>query len=380
MVRVVPKSYPVCEPVLDGREVEYVTDAVSSGWISSAGPYLDRFETDFARYAGTKHAVAVCNGTAALQVAVRALDLPRGSEVVLPSFTIVSCALAVVDSGLVPVFVDVDPETWTLTAEGVRDALSEKSSAIMAVHMYGHPAEMDPILELGRGRGLRVIEDAAEAHGGTYRGRPCGSLGEVATFSFYANKLVSTGEGGMVTTDDARLAERVRSLRNLAFRSAQRFVHDELGWNFRMSNVLAALGVAQLETAERHLAARRQIAGWYRTRLGRLPGLQLQTERPWATNTFWMIGMVLGPERGVDAAALARRLAAAGIQTRPFFQPLHSQKPFARWSARWSERSFAETERLARWGLYLPSSVSLTENDVDSICAVVRDALPEYAT
>ena len=363
--------------MLDGREAEYVADAIKSGWISSAGDYLNRFETAFADYCGVEHAVSVANGTAALQVAIRALKLPRGSQVILPSFTIVSCALAVVDSGCVPVFVDVEAETWNLDVDQVTAAISENTSAVLAVHMYGHPASIDEIRQVIGDRPVFLVEDAAQAHGGRYHDRPCGSLGDIATFSFYANKLITTGEGGMVVTDDDNKAERCRSLRNLCHRPGHRFTHDELGWNFRFTNVQAAIGLAQLERADAHLEKRRRNAARYSERLSAIDGLTLPVERPGIRNTFWMYAIVLDSDLGVDAVEMGRRLGEHGIQTRTFFQPLHRQKPFLEYASLRPTDQLPVTERIAKYGLYLPSGIGLDRTTIERVCDNFRECLPE---
>jgi len=366
---------PVCEPLLDGRELEYASDAISTGWISGAGAYIDRFEAAFAEYCDVPHAIGVSNGTAALQVAVRALDLPPESEVILPSFTIVSCAIAVVDSGLIPVFVDVEEDTWNVSASTIEQAIGPKTRAIMIVHMYGHPVDVDPIRELIGDRPIAIIEDAAQAHGARYRGRKCGGRGDISTFSFFANKLVTTGEGGMVTTSDDHLAARARSLRNLCFKPESRFVHDELGWNFRLSNLHAAVGLAQLENADKHLQHKRQLAGWYSQRLATIDGLTLPVQHDHAESGYWMYGIVLDPALGKSAVAVSKALLDEGIQTRPFFQSLHRQPPFEDYRARWSGRSFEVTDRIAEYGLYLPTSASLDEATADFIAETLKAVL-----
>jgi perosamine synthetase len=233
---------PVNEPALGERELEYVTDCVRSGWVSSAGGYIERFEREWAAYCGRRHGVAVANGTVALQLAVALLDLRPGDEVIMPTFTIISCVLPVVLAGAVPALVNSDPETWTMDVAQVERRITPRTRAIMAVHIYGHPTDMDPLLALAGRYGLAIVEDAAEAHGARYRGRRCGSFGTVSCFSFYANKLVTTGEGGMLLVDDDDLAERARKLRNLGFEPPRRFVHRELGFNFRLTNLQAGGG------------------------------------------------------------------------------------------------------------------------------------------
>ena len=272
-------SIPVSEPLLDGNERRYVTECLDTGWISSEGPFVRKFEEQFAKRVRRKHGIAVCNGSAALEAAVVALGIGRGDEVILPSFTIISCAAAIVRSGAKPVLVDSDPVTWNLNPNNLEPLISERTKAIMVVHVYGLPADMDPILALANRHGLHVIEDAAEMHGQTYCGKPCGSFGSISTFSFYPNKNVTTGEGGIIVTDHDGLAERCRGLRNLCFQRSKRFVHEELGWNMRMSNLNAALGLAQLERLDEFVARKRHIGAQYNRLLADIDGVQLPVPR-----------------------------------------------------------------------------------------------------
>jgi perosamine synthetase len=344
-----------------------VRECIETGWISSAGRFVDEFESAWAKYCGRRHGVAVNNGTVALQAAVAALDLEAGDEVVIPTFTIVSCALAVLAAGATPVLVDCDSRTWCMDVEQVRARVTGRTKAIMPVHIYGHPVEIGPLLELG----LTVIEDAAEAHGAEYlhggEWRRCGGFGELSCFSFYANKIVTTGEGGMVLTDDDGLAGRLRSLRDLGFDPERRFLHQELGFNFRLTNLQAAVGVAQVEQVDERVARKREVAARYAERLGRLPGLQLPVEEPWARSVYWMYGVVIDEETGLDADALAGRLRAEGIETRPFFLGMHEQ-PVFRKRGLFDGESYPVAERLARQGLYLPSGTALTDEQIDTVC------------
>jgi perosamine synthetase len=311
----------------------------------------------------------------ALQLAVCLLDLEPGDEVIMPTFTIVSCALPVILAGGVPVLVDSDPNLWTLDPEQVKAKITPKTKAIMPVHIYGHPADMDPLLELADEHGLQIVEDAAEAHGAEYRGRRCGSFGLASCFSFYANKLVTTGEGGMLLTDDPEVAERARRLRNLGFQPNQRFIHYEVGYNFRLTNMQAALGLAQLERMDQIVARKRWLGAAYTQRLNDIPGLQLPTEADWARSVYWMYGLVLDAERtGLDARQFAQRLADRGVETRPFFLGMHEQPVFQDKGLFHGEQ-YPVAERLARQGLYLPSGLGLTECQLEQVCQAVRDGL-----
>ena len=303
-----------------------------------------------------------------------ALALPPGSEVILPSFTIISCVAALLRTGCRPVLVDCDPATWCLDVGEVERKITSATRAIMPVHMYGHMADMAPLMEAARRRGLAVIEDAAEAHGAEYHGRRAGGIGTLGCFSFYANKIVTTGEGGMVVTDDAGLAERARSLRNLCFRRDQRFLHDELGYNFRITNLQAAIGLAQVERVEDHVSRKRRMAALYTERLCNVAGLKLPVERPGVKNVYWMYGVVLDDVVDVDAAGFARRLREQGVDTRPFFLGMHEQ-PVLRERGFFAGESYPVTERLSRRGLYLPSGLGLGEAEIEKVCGAVRQCL-----
>lgn len=360
-------------PLLDGNERKYLLECLETGWISSEGPFIRRFEDGFAARVGRRHGIAVCNGSAALDLAVAVLDLRPGDEVILPTFTIISCAAAVVRAGAVPVVVDVDPLTWNLTAAGVEAAITPRTKAVLVVHLYGLPADMPEITALAARHGLMIIEDAAEMHGQTCHGRPCGSFGDLSTFSFYPNKHLTTGEGGMVVTDDPGLAERCRSLRNLAFQPARRFVHEELGWNFRMTNLQAALGVAQLERLDDHVRRKRELGRHYDELLADLRDVQRPLARTAAAeNIYWVYGLVIGESHGFDAAEAMRRLAEAGIGSRPFFWPMHEQPVFLRMGLFAGVRC-PVAERLARRGFYLPSGLGLAAAERIKVAeAVVR--------
>jgi perosamine synthetase len=368
-----PRRIPVCVPSLNGREAEYLLEAVTSTWISSRGKYLERFEKEFPAYVGVKYGTATCNGTLALHLALRALNLGPGDEVILPSFTMIASAFALCYCGVVPVFVDCDPEDWNMRVDKLEAALSPRTRAVMVVHIYGHPTEMGPVMEFARKHNLLVIEDAAEAHGSEYQGQRCGSFGDAACFSFFANKNITTGEGGMVVTDDAELYDRLRYLKNLAFPlgDARRYDHDEIGFNYRMSNLHAALGCAQLEKADEYVQQRRCNAAMYNERLRDIPGLQLPVERPWAKNTYWMYGVVCQDELGVSRDDLVRELAATGVETRNFFKPMHQQKAIQDYGFRAPE-PMPHSEFLGQRGLYLPSSSSLSEAEIDYVADAIR--------
>ncbi len=361
---------PVNEPLLDGKELEYVSECIKTGWISSAGKFINEFEEKWAAYCGMKHGVAVCNGTVALELAVEVLHLPHGSEIILPSFTIISCAQAITKSGCVPVVVDCEPDTWCMDVGQVEKAITAKTKAIMPVHIYGHPVDMDPIMDLAGEHGLIIIEDAAEVHGAEYKGKKCGGIGHLSCFSFFANKIITTGEGGMVLTNDDRLADKLRSYRNLCFQGKQRFLHEEIGHNYRFTNVQAAIGLAQLERIEETIERKRAMARQYNLGLRGLP-VRLPVERPWAKNVYWMYGFVIDDKMGFDAKELAKRLRASGVETRPFFLGIHEQ-PVLKKVGLFENISLPITERIARQGLYLPSGQAITDEQIEYVIEKVR--------
>jgi perosamine synthetase len=365
---------PVCEPLVTERDIALVNDALASGWISSAGKYLDRFEEGWAAYCGMPHGIAVANGSVALDVAVDLLDLEAGDEVIMPTFTIISPAQSVVRAGGVPVLVDSDPECWQMDAAQVARRITPRTRAIVVVHIYGHPADMDPIMALAERHGLTVIEDAAEVHGAEYKGRRCGGIGHISTFSFYANKLVTTGEGGMVLVRRPEQAERARSLRNLCFQPGRRFHHEALGYNYRMTNIAAAMGVGQMTRIEATIARKREIAHTYEAALSGLPSIRLPIEMPWAKNVYWVYGIVLGEDREGDAAAMMARLRERGIETRPFFLGMHEQPVFQRMGFFRGE-SYPVAEGLARRGFYIPNGLALTAARQDMVIASLREVL-----
>lgn len=366
---------PVNEPLLNGNEEKYLIECIRTGWISSEGPFVTRFEQQFSARVARKHGVAVANGSVALDAAVAALGIGPGDEVIMPTFTIISCAAAVVRAGGVPVIVDCDPDTWNMDAEQVEARITPRTKAIMVVHIFGLPTDLDPILDIARRHDLKIIEDAAEMHGQTYKGRPCGSFGDVSTFSFYPNKHVTTGEGGMILTDDEALAERCRSLRNLCFKPEQRFVHDELGWNFRMTNLQAAVGVAQLERLDEFVGIKRRMGRRYTELLEGVEGIQLPIpSRDYAENIYWVYGVVLRDEVPFDAKEAMSRLAKLGIGTRPFFWPIHEQPVFRRMGLFEGEKH-PVAERIARRGFYLPSGMALTDEQIQRSAAALMEIL-----
>lgn len=371
---------PVNEPDLSGAEAKYLSECIESGWISSEGPFVARFEAGMTKIAGQRHGIAVMNGSVALEIAVAALGIGPGDEVILPTFTIISCAAAIVRAGAIPVVVDCEPLTWNMDPTLIEGAVTSRTKAIMVVHIYGLPTDMAPVMEIARRHGLLVIEDAAEQIGQVYRhsNGECsmiGSFGDIATFSFYSNKHITTGEGGMALTRDDRLAQRCRSFRNLCF-GERRFVHEDLGWNFRMSNLQAAVGVAQLERLEYTLWKKRLIGSWYDQLLADLNEVEiLPPYTAYSENIYWVYGIVLKSSR-LDAAEAMKRLTGKGIGTRPFFWPMHEQ-PVLRRMGFFSGVSCPVAERIARQGFYLPSGVTLTWEQAERSAQALREVLTE---
>ncbi len=371
---------PVNQPLLDGNEAKYLVECIESGWISSDGSFVRRLEDGMAALVGQRYGVAVANGSVALDVAVKVLGIGPGDEVILPTFTIISCAAAIVRAGATPVVVDSDPVTWNIDPAQIESKITSRTKAIMVVHIYGLPVDMDPVTDFAKQYGLKIIEDSAEQIGQDYRshrgtrGR-VGSFGDVATFSFYPNKHVTTGEGGMVLTNDAVLAERARDLRNLCFGKMRRFVHQELGWNFRMSNLQAAVGVAQLEKLPQTIAKKRCIGTWYDELLADVEDLErLPAYTEYADNIHWVYGVVLRDSVPFDAEEAMRRMSAQGIGTRPFFWPMHEQ-PVLRKMGLFNGESCPVAERIARRGFYVPSGVALTHEQALEVCQALRRIL-----
>jgi perosamine synthetase len=360
---------PVCEPILGGREMEYVTRCLQTNWISSAGQYIRDFESAFAAKCGAGYGVACANGTVALHLALATLGLEPGDEVILPAFTMIATINAVTYCGATPVLVDSEPGTWNMDVEQVAARISDRTRAVIAVHTYGHPVDMDALNAIAEKRGVVVIEDAAEAHGARYKGRPTGSLGLAASFSFYGNKIITTGEGGMVTTNDERVARLAWNLRDHAFSSERHFWHKFIGFNYRMTNMQAAVGLAQTERLDDYVAMRQGNAQRYTERLSRVPGMTTPPQADWAENVFWMYGVLVDPrEYGKSRDQLRAYLAERGIETRTFFIPMHCQPVY--WDQFLGQR-FPVAEDLCRRGFYLPSASSLTAAEVDYVCSVI---------
>ena len=368
---------PVNRPLLDGNEKKYLSECIDTQWISSEGPFIRKFEEEFSRVVNRKYAAAVSSGTAALEIALAALELDPGDEVIMPTFTIISCITAILTAKAVPVLVDCDGRTFNMDADRIEAKITNKTKAILVVHIYGLPVDMDPVLDLAKRYKLKIIEDAAEMHGQLYKGRPCGSFGDVSIFSFYPNKLITTGEGGMVLTDDPNLAERAYSLRNLCFNPKRRFVHEELGWNYRMTNMQAAIGIAQLERLNEFVEIKKNIGQLYNTLLSDLDQIYLPIPNTtYAENIYWVYPIVLKPIANINAKDLGLKLGELGVQTRPFFWPMHRQPIFEK-AKLFLEESYLNSEYISEFGLYLPSGVGTTESEIIDVSKALRRILNE---
>lgn len=366
---------PVNEPLLNGNEKKYLCECIDTGWISSEGPFVKEFEQKMSAVVGRKYGIAMSNGTAALEIAIKALEIGEGDEVIMPTFTIISCAMAVTKAGAVPVLVDSDLHTWNMNADEIEAKITPRTKAIMIVHLYGLPVQVDEILILAKKYKLKVIEDAAQMHGQTYKGKPCGSFGDVSTFSFYPNKHITTGEGGMVVTDDERLAERCRLLVNLCFKKEARYVHDEISGNYRFNNLQAAVGLAQLERLEEFVDRKRTMGKYYTERLRDVEGLMLPiASTEYADNIYWVYGMVLEKDILADNRTVQKLLAEEGIGSRTFFWCMHEQ-PVYRTTGFFLNESHPQAEYLGRKGFYIPSGLALTEEQMERVVRGVKKAL-----
>lgn len=357
-------NIPVNTPLLDGNEKKYLNECIESGWISSEGPFVKEFEEKFASRVNRKFGIAVCNGTVGLELAVKAIGINPGDEIILPSFTIISCAAAIVRAGAIPVLVDSDPLTWNMDVSKIEEKITSRTKAIMVVHTYGLPVDMDTVIAVANKHNLKIIEDAAEAHGLLYKGKPCGSFGDISVFSFYPNKHVTTGEGGMVLTNDPEISNLSKSLRNLCFLPERRFVHEDLGWNFRMNNLQAAVGLAQLERLDEFIDIKKSMGKLYNNALSGIDSIQnplLQTS--FAENIFWVYGLVLKNKDLKFRDELTKELAKRGIGTRPFFWCMHEQ-PILKKMGFFQNESYPVAEKMARCGFYIPSGLALQSHEI----------------
>jgi perosamine synthetase len=363
-----PRDFiPVYEPWLGDLEEAYVLDAVRSGWISSLGKYVTQFEEAFAAFCGTEHGVSVSSGTTALHLAAHALGIGPGDEVIVPSLTFIASGSSITHTGATPRFADVDPVTWTIDVGDMASLITPRTKAIMPVHLYGHPAPMDEINLVAEEHGLAVIEDAAESHGAKINDRRTGSLGHIGAFSFFPNKVITTGEGGMLTTNDAALAARCRLLRDHAMPPERRYWHDEVGFNYRLTNLQAAVGIAQMTRIDEFVRRKREIAMQYHDQLSGVDGVTLPAEREGCTSIFWLYSILVESPYACSRDELIESLRERGIDSRPFFHPLDTLPPYH------SETPRPTALRLSESGLNLPSSPRLTDEQITYVCDAIRE-------
>ena len=362
---------PVCEPAMGGNELKYLANCIETNWISSKGHFVVEFEEKFSRFCNAEHGIATSSGTTALHLALVALGIGKGDEVIMPTLTMIATANPVIFSGATPVFVDSEPITYNIDVGEIEAKITDKTRAIMPVHIYGHPVDMDPLLEIAEKHNLYVIEDAAEAHGAEYKKKTVGCLGDVGCFSFYTNKIITTGEGGMVVTNNDEIADRLNSLRDLAHSKEKRYLHYEIGFNYRMTNLQAAIGLAQMEKIHEYVVARRNNANLYNSLLKDLKGVTLPPETSWAKNIYWLYSILVEDDFGVERDQLIGALEEKGIETRPFFIPMHQQPVFR--SMGLVHGKFPVADELYRKGLCLPSGSSLKECDIRYVCSAIGE-------
>lgn len=366
------KLIPVAEPFFGKEELNNVIKAVKSGWISSKGEFIEKFEKEFAKYCGVKYGIAVSNGTAALHLALVALDIKKGDEVILPVLTYVACANAITYCNAKPIFIDSHPDYWCIDPTKIEEKISKKTKAIMAVHLYGHPCDTEPILKLAKKYKLLVIEDTAEAHGAEYKGKKCGSFGDISCFSFFGNKIITTGEGGMCLTNNKKLAEKMRILRNQGTSPQKKYWHGLVGFNYRMTNLQATIGVAQVKKLDNFIRKKRKIAKWYKEGLKDLAQkglISLHPEMPWAKCIYWMYSILVENKAKISRDKLMEKLEKNGIETRPLFYPLHLLPPYG------NKEKFPVAEELSRKGINLPSSTKLSKKDANLILEKIKEEL-----
>lgn len=367
---------PVCTPLMAGNELKYVAECMETGWISSAGKFVTAFEESFAKYSGAEYGVSVCNGTVALHLALQALNISAGDEVLVPNFTMIASAFAVCYTGAMPVFVEADKETWNMDIEDLKSKITSRTKAIMPVSIFGNPCEMDEILEIARQNKIYIIEDAAESHGAEYKGRKLGSIADVTCFSFFANKNLTTGEGGMVLTNNKEIADKLRYFKNLCFSldGPRNYLHEDIGFNYRMSNIHAAIGLAQVEKADEYKSMRIANAALYRKYLENVPGIKFQKSMDYVVNVHWMNGIVIDSfEYGKSRDSLMTFLRENGVDSRTFFTGMNEQPSLIKYGCDVDSNKYEVTKWLSKNGFYLPSSSHLEESKIKEICQLIID-------
>lgn len=365
---------PVCVPLLGGKELEYVVNCIKTNWISSKGKYVEEFEKKFSEYCGCKYGVTTTNGTTSLHLALASIKLKKDDEVIVPAFTMISSVFSIVYCGATPVLVDADPETWNMDVNQIEEKITDRTKAIMPVHIYGHPCDMDPIMKIAKKYGLHVVEDAAEAHGAEYKGKKTGGIGDVGCFSFYANKIITCGEGGMVVTNSEEIAQHATALKDLSFSEGKKriYLHSEVGYNYRMTNLQAAIGLAQFERINEFVEMRRRNAHLYNKFLEDTNGIRLPIEKEWAKNVYWMYSILIEPEFGTGRDELMNELEKKGIETRSFFIPMNKQPVFRNMHL-FEGENYPIAEELSKKGLYLPSSSGLKPDEIKFVCSSIID-------
>ena len=368
----------VNEPLIGGNEKKYLLKCLSSGYISSEGSFVREFENKFAKKVNRKYGISVSNGTAAIQLAFESLNLKKGDEVILPSFTIISCILPVIRAGLTPVLVDSDLKTWNMDVNQVEKKITSKTKVIIAPHIYGLPIDMDPLLKIAKKNKIKIIEDAAEVLGLKYKNKECGSFGDVSTFSFYANKHITTGEGGMIVTNSKEIAEKCRSLRNICFNNERRFLHYELGWNYRFTNIQAAIGLAQLEKLNKFIVKKRNIGKIYNKKIPKNKIFETPLDKKnYAKNIYWVYGLLVKKKSPISMNSLMKKLKESGIETRNFFWPLHKQ-PVLKKMGLFKNVKLPVSEYLAKNGLYLPSGLGMTSLQQKYVINKIKKIILKY--
>ena len=362
---------PLSEPEINGNEWKYIIECLDTNWVSSAGSYVNLFENRFSEYIGAKKAVVTMNGTSALHLALKVLGIGSGDEVIVPSMTFISPVNAIGYAGATPVFIDVCRDTYVMDSNRIEELITKNTKAIMPVHIYGHPVDMDPVMNIAKKHGLYVIEDATESLGSLYKGKNTGTIGHIGCFSFNGNKLITTGAGGMLVTNDKKAGDRAKYLSNQSKSVLDNggFFHEEVGYNYRMPNLLAAMGVAQLENIERFIEIKRKNAGHYSGYLKNVNGISLPVEKEWASNINWLYSILVEEDYPITRDELILKLKANEIESRPFFYPVHSMKPYCDFKCGY----LGVTMDISGRGINLPSSIGLKETDITKICRVIAE-------
>jgi len=371
------KFIPVNRPKVFSNDIKSVVKVLRENWISGDGPYVKKFEENFAKFHKKKYAISVSNGTAALEVALKSLNLKKGSEIIIPAFSIISTALCVVKNNLKPILVDVDLDTWNMNPEEILKKINSKTKAIIITHIYGFPVDMSRVLKIAKRKKIFIIEDAAEVIGQRYKNRLCGSFGDVSTFSFYANKHITTGEGGMILTNSKTIFDKSKSLRNLCFGSGNnRFNHEDIGWNYRLSSLQAAMGISQLKKINYLVKRKREIGKLYYSYLKHNKFIKIQDQSiKYAKNIYWVFGVLIKPNKKFDRDLIVKKLLKKNIQTRNFFYPMHKQNIFKRLKIFKTKIKLPNSEFLSRNGFYLPSGLGITNKEIIYTCKVLNTIL-----